>query len=131
MTRYVIPESCGNNCICKTRRVPRYLQHLQNASHVRHGNTTALTWKATPPDEEFKIIVFSPSFVLHYINEVLSLVFPGLLKDVRIDVSHITCGLLTHTLSTHGRRRVTQFVFSFLFFILHRDDFFCFRKTKK
>ena len=27
--------------------------------------------KATPPDEEFKIIVFGPSFVLHYINEVL------------------------------------------------------------
>jgi hypothetical protein len=35
--------------------------------------------KTTSPDEELKIIVFSPSFVLHYINEVLSL--------VRVDVS--------------------------------------------
>jgi hypothetical protein len=30
------------NCICKTRRVPRCLQHLQNASHVGHGNGHAL-----------------------------------------------------------------------------------------
>ena len=69
--------------------------------------------KTTSPDEEFKIIVFSPSFVLHYINEVLRLVFPGRLKDVRIPVCHIdayhsTCGLLTHTLSTHGLRLLTQ-----------------------
>ena len=27
--------------------------------------------KATPPDEELKIIVFSPSFVLHLMTEVL------------------------------------------------------------
>ena len=44
VTRYVIPEACAKhrvfNCIFKTRRVPRCLQHLQNASHVRHGNTT-------------------------------------------------------------------------------------------
>ncbi len=70
--------------------------------------------KTTPPDEEFKIFVFSPSFVLHYINEVLCLVFPGHLKDVRIVVCHIavyhiTCGLLTHTLSTHGLRLLTLF----------------------
>jgi hypothetical protein len=30
------------NCISKTRRVPRCLQHLQNASHVRHGNGHSL-----------------------------------------------------------------------------------------
>ncbi len=40
--------------------------------------------KATTNDEEFKIIVLSPSFVIHYINEVLCLVFPGRLKDVSI-----------------------------------------------
>ena len=38
--------------------------------------------KATPPDEELKIIVFSPSFVLHLINEVLRLVPLGRLKYV-------------------------------------------------
>ena len=38
--------------------------------------------KATSPDEEFKIIVFSPSFVLNYINEVLRLVSLGRLKYV-------------------------------------------------
>jgi hypothetical protein len=27
----------------KTRRVPWWLQHLQNASHVRHGNVTTLS----------------------------------------------------------------------------------------
>jgi hypothetical protein len=32
--------------------------------------------KTTPPDEEFKIIVFSSSFVLHYINEVLFTHYP-------------------------------------------------------
>ena len=31
------------NCICKTRRVPRCLQHLQNASHVRHCNGRSLS----------------------------------------------------------------------------------------
>ena len=36
--------------------------------------------KTTPPDEELKIIVFSPSFVLHYIDEVLRLVPLGRLK---------------------------------------------------
>jgi hypothetical protein len=29
--------------------------------------------KVTPPDDELKIIVFSPSVHLHYINEVLRL----------------------------------------------------------
>ena len=38
--------------------------------------------KATPPDEELKIIVFSPSFVLHLINEVLRLVPLGHLEYV-------------------------------------------------
>ena len=38
--------------------------------------------KATPPDEELKIIVFSPSFVLHLINDVLWLVPLGHLKYV-------------------------------------------------
>ena len=57
VTRYVIPESCANiayslvlNCICKTRRVPRCLQHLQNASHVRHGNGGTLRGTGTPRD---------------------------------------------------------------------------------
>ena len=63
--------------------------------------------KATTNDEEFKIIVLSPSFVLHYINEVLRLVFPGRLKDVAYPW-HSTCGILTHTLSTLGLRLLTQ-----------------------
>ncbi len=36
VTRYVIPEVCGNicvfNCIYKTRRVPQCLQELQDES---------------------------------------------------------------------------------------------------
>ena len=44
--------------------------------------------KATPFDEEFKIIVFSPSFVLHHINEVLRLVSLGHLKYVHTSVYH-------------------------------------------
>ncbi len=61
--------------------------------------------KTTTSDEEFKIIVFSPSFVLHYINEVLWLVSLGHLKYVHTGVYHSwfhTCGGLTHTLSTPG-----------------------------
>ncbi len=38
--------------------------------------------KATPTDEELKIIPFSPSFVLHLINEVLRLVALGRLEYV-------------------------------------------------
>ena len=44
--------------------------------------------KTTSPDEEFKIIVLSPSFVLHYINEVLKLVSLGRLKYVHTGVYH-------------------------------------------
>ena len=44
--------------------------------------------KATSPDEELKIIVCSPSFVLHYINEVLRLVSLGHLKYVHTGVYH-------------------------------------------
>ncbi len=67
--------------------------------------------KTTTPDEELKIIVFSPAFVLHYINEVLRLVSLGHLKYVHTGAYHSwlrTCGALTHTLSTRGRRRLTQ-----------------------
>jgi hypothetical protein len=42
--------------------------------------------KATPPDEELKIIVFIPSFVLHLINAVLRLVPLGRLKYVHTGV---------------------------------------------
>ena len=38
--------------------------------------------KATPTDEELKIIPFSPSFVLHLINEVLRFVALGRLEYV-------------------------------------------------
>ena len=44
--------------------------------------------KATTPDEEFKIIVFSPSFVLHYINEELRLVSIERLIHVHTGVYH-------------------------------------------
>ncbi len=44
--------------------------------------------KATPPDEELKIIVFSPSFVLHLIEEVFQFVPLGLLKYVHTGVYH-------------------------------------------
>ena len=67
--------------------------------------------KDTSPDEELKIIVFSPSIVLHYINEVLLLVSLGHLKYVHTGVYRsllLTRGDLTHTVSTHGRRRLTQ-----------------------
>jgi hypothetical protein len=38
--------------------------------------------KTMTPDVELKIIVFSPSFVLHFINEVILLVSLGHLKYV-------------------------------------------------
>ncbi len=44
--------------------------------------------KDTSPDEELKIIVFSPSFVLDLIDEVLCLVPLGHLKYVHIGVYH-------------------------------------------
>jgi hypothetical protein len=44
--------------------------------------------KTTSTDEELKIIVFSPSFVLHYINEVLRFVPLGLLKYVQTGEYH-------------------------------------------
>ena len=44
--------------------------------------------KTTSPDEEFKIIVFGPSFVLHLINEVLWFVALGLLEYVHTGVYH-------------------------------------------
>ena len=65
----------------------------------------------TPHDEEFKIIVFSPSFVLHYINEVLWLVSLGRLKYVHTAPYRSrfrTCGVPTHTLSTRGLGLLTQ-----------------------
>ena len=38
------------NCICKTRRVTRYLQYLQNTSHVRH--TTNFEWVIPSENEQ-------------------------------------------------------------------------------
>ena len=40
--------------------------------------------KTTPTDEELKIIPFSPSFVLHLINEVLRFIALGRLKNVQL-----------------------------------------------
>ena len=113
--------------------------------------------KSTPPDEELKIIVFSPSFVLHYINEVLLFVPLGRLKHVHTGAYRITVDFTPVTFSpTHcphvdvdvslkdfppvSSEAVLPllpfppsplFVFSFLFFILHDTDGKNSRKTKK
>ena len=57
--------------------------------------------KATSPDEELKIIVFFPSFVLHLINDVLRIVPLGHLK-------YVHTGAYLSWLHTRRRRRVTQ-----------------------
>ncbi len=50
------------NCICKTRRVPRRvprcLQHLQNVSHVRHGNGHSLAGTTGRLHSEFIRLLF-------------------------------------------------------------------------
>ena len=73
--------------------------------------------KATPHDEELKIIVFSPSFVLHLINEVLRLVPLG-------ESSETVLLFLPLPPSP-------VFVLSLLFPIFGTRDNFFFGKTKK
>ena len=64
------------------------------------------------PDEELKIIVFSP-FVLHYSNEVLRLLTSAGLEGVvtcvcRTRFPTVGCGVVTHTFATRGPRLPTH-----------------------
>ncbi len=93
--------------------------------------------KVTTPDEEFKIIIFSPTFVLHYINEVLWFVSLGRIKihtgayqilcffnphsDLDVTLKDFTSTSSVTVLSLLPLTPSPAFVFSLLFTIFARE----------